>query len=860
MNLRMVIPLFLFLAGGGVAALSVAPLRRLEGESPHFNPDRCGDCHGKDLPQEAARHGGFKNLYNALCTECHASPAPACRFHAALPLAPAEGTNRFLLPRNRGRIVCLTCHDPRIQCLGTEKGEGGENPLFLRGNPAGAPSRFCFACHEVQDYLHGEGSGGPEVEGEGKPLLLPTPPSPGAAREAVSVPSPLPPFHPPPGDPFRGPTGLLCLPGGETVVLDGAGARLARFDPAGVFLEYRRDPDDGRGRFRALSGGAVGLGGRLIVADRGDGCLQVLDPKGRRLRKVEWQGPDGTPSRPLGVAVDLEGNRIFVTEEGRSSVRVFRLSGFTPAAPLRLEGGEGIARPRFVSPVFQEGLLYLVEPLEGRVRTLEVRTGKTERIGGLGTGPGFLFRPKGAAVDRTGCIYVADGWTGFISAWDREGRYLGRLAGPSGKPRYFREPRALAFDGRGRLGVVEAGEDGIVWVSPLAFDGGGGGGPSGGGEGRRTAPWPEARCAVCHLDRLPPERRGEGTVRDPGPGSAALCSSCHDGISASLPEGRFLSDTPHGAAEGGGRSRSALRSPENPLEEGHLTCLSCHAAHHGGHAPAPGEGPEHAIHLRFPGPREGICRVCHPEESRDPEPRDHYRGPLDRPFPERLLRLGAPPPDSEPGRITCRTCHRVHGSDDKLLLGRGDAPCRACHGSPDHGFDPHAGSSRFSCIDCHGAHRTEGPFLLLARPGGPGRRCTDCHSGGGPGGGCPSPAARGEERCLLCHAPFGRPGTANPALLIRQGKGGRPRGETLCLSCHGEGKGTEALAKLSHPRARRPAGMETPVQCTTCHDPHGGEGARLVPGVPRRVCARCHGPEGLWRYLYFHTGRRRPRL
>lgn len=126
-----------------------------EKKSPHYNGDRCGDCHGRDLPDTVARHGSRKALFIALCRECHFKPATACRFHDGF--APSDEDKKRidpLLPMMDGKFHCLTCHDARIQCVSDKAPAAEDNPLFLRGNPKGPVSRFCFACHRAERFRY----------------------------------------------------------------------------------------------------------------------------------------------------------------------------------------------------------------------------------------------------------------------------------------------------------------------------------------------------------------------------------------------------------------------------------------------------------------------------------------------------------------------------------------------------------------------------------------------------------------------------------------------------------------------------------------------------------------------------------
>ncbi len=146
--------LFLFVCAAFPGAFTgPGPARAPAKESPHFNELGCGECHGKDLPEDVARMGGLKNLYAGLCRGCHASTPRVCTFHCdRFPSGDAEGTVAPTFPLNGKKIFCLTCHDARIQCDPAGDEDAKQSRLFLRGSPKGRSERFCFACHKAEKF------------------------------------------------------------------------------------------------------------------------------------------------------------------------------------------------------------------------------------------------------------------------------------------------------------------------------------------------------------------------------------------------------------------------------------------------------------------------------------------------------------------------------------------------------------------------------------------------------------------------------------------------------------------------------------------------------------------------------------
>ncbi|MFH2000073.1 MAG: hypothetical protein ABIK28_10345 [Planctomycetota bacterium] len=132
--------------------------------SPHFNASLCGACHGRDLPEEAEACGGYSDLYNRQCMECHESVSIACRFHTGI-IPQNEELRRIgsLFPLDEDRLTCLSCHDARIQCVDPSDPASSSNPMFLRRNNGKEKTRFCFACHNSEPFktaeAHSAGTG-----------------------------------------------------------------------------------------------------------------------------------------------------------------------------------------------------------------------------------------------------------------------------------------------------------------------------------------------------------------------------------------------------------------------------------------------------------------------------------------------------------------------------------------------------------------------------------------------------------------------------------------------------------------------------------------------------------------------------
>ena len=114
-------------------------------------------------------------------------------------------------------------------------------------------------------------------------------------------------------DRFNGPTDVAVTPGGEFYVSDGYGnKRIAKFTRDGRFLFEWGRQGSGQGAFALPHGIAVDKKGRVYVADRENGLIQIFDGDGKFIQQWDHVGAASgfalTADEFLFVAA---GNRIF---------------------------------------------------------------------------------------------------------------------------------------------------------------------------------------------------------------------------------------------------------------------------------------------------------------------------------------------------------------------------------------------------------------------------------------------------------------------------------------------------------------------------------------------------------------------
>lgn len=207
----------------------------------------------------------------------------------------------------------------------------------------------------------------------------------------------------------------------------------------------------------------------------------------------------------------------------------------------------------------------------------------------------------------------------------------------------------------------------------------------------------------------------------------------------------------------------------------------------------------------------------------------------------------------EQGR--CDTCHVAHASENEgLLKTAGARICQSCHA-----FNPafkaaHAGYpvEQANCQTCHDPHASsrKGLFRERVHESFAAGRCEDCHVQGGSN----DPFATikpGDALCADCH----RDAVVETATASFAHVAG---GTGTCTSCHnphaGEGRGMlRRDLNTTCLRCHDPGGSSSgqkgrfvthaDADCTTCHSPHGGEWPLLSPKNPIEVCGDCHTHE-----------------
>jgi sugar lactone lactonase YvrE len=262
----------------------------------------------------------------------------------------------------------------------------------------------------------------------------------------------------------------------------------------------------GRARFSGDGGPALAaqLNFPTAVAVDADGNVYIADTMNHRIRMVEaatgiirtiagtghprYSG-DGGPAMSAGLqdpsAIVLDGRRwyLYVADQSNNRIRAVDLrSGVIStvagngtaayngdgmaATEACLSGPSGLAMDA-------DGLLYIADTFNGRIRAVNLETGTIETVAGDGSEYRFqdgedsvsLSRPYGIAVDHQGNIFLTDSDNHLLRLFDKHRRVISRIAG-TGAPSFagdggpaesasFSYPFGVAIDGDGVVLVAD---------------------------------------------------------------------------------------------------------------------------------------------------------------------------------------------------------------------------------------------------------------------------------------------------------------------------------------------------------------------------------------------------------------------
>jgi predicted CXXCH cytochrome family protein len=188
----------------------------------------------------------------------------------------------------------------------------------------------------------------------------------------------------------------------------------------------------------------------------------------------------------------------------------------------------------------------------------------------------------------------------------------------------------------------------------------------------------------------------------------------------------------------------------------------------------------------------------------------------------------------------CTACHNMQPTKAQLQDPSPTSnPCAGCHMRMLNRAHVHGPAGVYECSYCHDVESQPTSYRVRLDDA---NLCQECHEGQGQQVDTQpllhGPVAAG--MCLICHDPHA---SDQPYLLISEVN-------QLCLGCHDSVRDkphvtSAASSSTFHPIAGpvNPRIPEQPLNCASCHNPHGGKNEKYFVGgitVGMALCQQCH--------------------
>lgn len=187
-----------------------------------------------------------------------------------------------------------------------------------------------------------------------------------------------------------------------------------------------------------------------------------------RLLKIKdrEEGAKLTPLYPVGLAYADDG-RIFVADVITKKVLVFvgkrKFLYLIPLNPKFLYSfPERAGKNVLIKPVglwMRDDKIFVTDVGDSTVKIFNLKGQLLKKFGSVGTKPGQFFYPNGVAVGNDGTIYVADSNNRVVQAFDSNGKLKFVFNFP------FSLPRGIAHDALDRVQVVDTFDERIYVFS-----------------------------------------------------------------------------------------------------------------------------------------------------------------------------------------------------------------------------------------------------------------------------------------------------------------------------------------------------------------------------------------------------------
>jgi YD repeat-containing protein len=227
--------------------------------------------------------------------------------------------------------------------------------------------------------------------------------------------------------------------GGDIWVADRGNDRIEHFDAEGGFLSQFGSSGSGNGQLSEPSGIDTDPEGNIWVADTGNDRIQKFSPAGEFLLKSGTAGSgDGQFDEPVGIAYSgLLGGALYVTDRGNSRIQLLGKGGkYWGQAGSYGSGEKQLVEPSAIALGGPSGesnfTLLIADSGNHRIQRWTWDGKFVAEFGTLGSGKGQLNRPEAVEVDEQGTVWVGDRVNDRVEVFDEEGTSLGEFGTQGG--------------------------------------------------------------------------------------------------------------------------------------------------------------------------------------------------------------------------------------------------------------------------------------------------------------------------------------------------------------------------------------------------------------------------------------------
>ncbi len=244
---------------------------------------------------------------------------------------------------------------------------------------------------------------------------------------------------------------------GRIYIADTVGRTIVVFDVPRrkVFRFGLRDP----GTLTKPVDIAIDGKGQVYVVDATHRGVYVYDNLGLFMRRI---GAAGDLERPTGVAVDRDGERIYVIDRASNESDQHRVIAYGKDGEKLFElgkrgQGEGEFNVPLQGAVGNDGTLYVLDAGNFRVQAFAPDGRFLRAFGKVGNQLGDLARPRGIAIDAEDNLYVTDANFGNFQIFNRDGQLLMAVGTPGteDRPARYGLLSGIAVDETGRVYVAD---------------------------------------------------------------------------------------------------------------------------------------------------------------------------------------------------------------------------------------------------------------------------------------------------------------------------------------------------------------------------------------------------------------------